>query len=236
VTTFGVKMLFAAQIEYEYEKIEENTLAAWKSEPGIGGHQPLPYDEKLLAFTAGQWFQPTDTLLRLHEELLALGFGDHNLKVIARKNMHFTLLALSPHRYRGPNEYPDELELLKRLYTQHVAQVQFELSSLRLVPLPNTLLLAGIPNEGAFTARRGFASELLASEWGTLLRARYEPYPIPPVIWHTTLVRSSRQLLPRDLREVFSHYRDRRFQDIDLGQPILAAVSYDWSTVRQILP
>ena len=229
-------MSFVGQIEREYEKIEENTMAAWESEPGIGGHRPLPYDEELLAFTTGRWFQPTDTLLRLHEELLVLGSADDNLKVIARKNMHFTLLALSPHRYSGLNEYPAELGVLKTLYAQHVAQVRFRLSSLRLVPLPNTLLLAGIPNEEAYSARREFASALLASEWGVLLRARYEPHPIPPVIWHTTLVRSVRQFLPAVVRDVVSQYHDREFPDIDLGQPILAAVSYDWSTVRQILP
>jgi hypothetical protein len=227
---------YSHHIEREYETIEKNTLALWGKEPGIGDPQALPYDEALFAFTTGQKFRPADALLGLHDELLEIGARDENLRVIARMNMHFTLLALSPHRHSGPNDYPAALGLLKSLYAQHVAQVPFRLSSLRLVSLPNTLLLAGIPNEEAHSARRGLAGALLASEWEPLLRARYEPYPIPPVIWHTTLVRSLRQFLPSNLREVFSRYRDTRFRDIDLGQPILAAVTYDWSTVRQILP
>jgi hypothetical protein len=229
-------MPFAAAIEREYAKIENRTLATWESEPGVGDHQPLPYDEELLAFTTGQRFFPTDTLLELHDELLEIGFFDYNLRVIARMNMHLTLLALSPHRYPGPDDYPTELGLLKDLYTQHAGQVRFTLSSLRLVPLPNTLLLAGIPNEEAFAARNRFAAALLASEWSAHLKARYEPHPVPPVIWHTTLVRSNRRFLPQTIRNVFHRYRGKRFPDIDLGQPILAAVSYDWSRVEQILP
>ncbi len=214
--------------------MEKSTLSAWERAPGVGDRVPFPYDTDLLAFATGQKFQPIGSLLRLHDELLEAAESDPALLVVRQDCIHFTFLALSPHAYSGPANYPDRLLLLKRICREHLEGLDVAISSLRLVPLPNALLLAGIPDEKSLGRRSRFAAALLESEWADLIRARYGVHPIPPIIWHTTLARCRNELLPQAVRSLFFQYRDRSFEDIGLGQPILAAVAYDWSRIFPI--
>jgi len=214
--------------------MERSTLSAWERAPGIGDRVSFPYDMNLLAFAAGQKFRPTGSLLQLHDELLKAAESDPALLVVRRDCIHFTFLALSPHAYSGPTDYPERLLLLKRICREHLVGPDAAISSLRLVPLQNSLLLAGIPDEESLDRRSRLAAALLDSEWADLIKARYGVHPIPPIIWHTTLVRCRNVLLPQAVRNLFFKYRNGSFNNIDIGQPILAAVAYDWSRVFPI--
>ena len=52
-----------------------------------------------------------------------------------------------------------------------------------------------------------------------LITKRYAGFPIPPHIWHTTLMRSHHKFLPEAVRRVYTANRCNTFATIHLGQP-----------------
>lgn len=71
---------------------------------------------------------------------------------------------------------------------------------LRLVALPNQLLLAGIPDTLALRQRQAFCERLLTTDWQAALRLRHGNTPLPAPFWHTTLLRYQADCLPESLR------------------------------------
>jgi hypothetical protein len=123
---------------------------------------------------------------------------------------------------------------VKNLHARYALQLDWKVNDLRLVPTRNALLLAGIPDMESLRIRKTITEEVLHSRWEPLIRERYKGFPIPPLIWHTTLMRSRREYLPESARQLFRDNRHAHFADIQIGFPILAAVTYNWSRIEII--
>lgn len=222
------------RIHSEYRRIEEETLRKWRSHPSVGYPIEFPYDRFLLAIAIGQYFEPCPVLSSLFAELREIARDDATVEVPDPSWLHMTFLALSPHRYRDSTDYPETLDIVKNLHARYALRIDWRVNDLRLVPTKNTLLLAGLPDVDSLKIRNTIAEELLKSRWESLIRERYEGFPIPPVIWHTTLMRSRSEYLPESARQLFMGNRHVRFADMYLGAPLLAAVTYNWSRIEII--
>ena len=117
---------------------------------------------------------------------------------------------------------------LGELFAAHTAHVPFVISQLRLVPLKNSLILAGVPDRHSFEARHDLTQAMLQSKWRANIEGRYAGYEIPPRFWHTTLVRATSQFAPNTLRELYRTYSSYTFDDLNLGAPKLMLVNYNW--------
>ena len=140
--------------------------------------------------------------------------------------LHSTFLAVTGHTYDALSDLP-ELDELRRIFARVCHGKSYGLRHLRLVALPNALLLAGYPDPETLARRHTLAENLLASPWQGSVRARYPGGPIPPVFWHSTLLRYQAERLPETIRR-FYHARAReRYGEVSL--PIrLLATNYNW--------
>lgn len=222
------------KIETEYRRIERDTVEAWRANPTPGEDARSGYDIRLLGFSSGSRFSTFTVLSEFMAELEVLTKHVRALDLLPDTNLHFTFLALSPHVYESREAFPEDVRDLKQIAGASLTRAPIQLSRLRLVPLPNALVLAGIPDCGAIEARAKFAEVLLNSRWEKHLRSRYGRHPIPPLIWHTTLVREGHQYLSPEVRELFYRWRDRDFGNLELSPPVLAAVTYNWSRVVEM--
>ncbi|MBP9707346.1 MAG: hypothetical protein KBD78_06845 [Oligoflexales bacterium] len=210
------------------------TLVAWKNQAGVGTLVGDGYDRHLLGFSTGSRFLPFGSFSIFHKKLSDIAPSIDGLEVLSLNNLHFTFLALSPHSYSNPSFFPAELPILQKITENHLPGVNVRLSQLRLLPLPNALLLVGIPDYKSIVARANFANALLTSPWEIYLRRRYNRIAIPPLIWHCTIVRQNRQFFSPALRELCFDWIDHDFGEIQLEAPILAAVTYNWSKVYML--
>ena len=121
-----------------------------------------------------------------------------------------------------------------QLFAARTRDILFKLGRLRLVVIPGALLLAGIPDLASATARAGLAADLMAADWAPHITERYRGYPFPPMIWHTTLVRSRRQRATPGMRALFAEYRYSALDDLTLGPPWLVAANYNWTMVERL--
>ena len=222
------------RIHSEYRRMEEETLEKWRSHPSVGCPGDFPYDRSLLAIAMGQYFEPCPGLSSLFADLREISRRDASIEVPDLTWLHMTFLALSPHRYEDSLDYPETLSIVKDLHARYALHIRWSVYDLRLVPTQNALLLAGLPDVESWRIRKTIAEELLNSHWEPLIRERYKGFPIPPIIWHTTLMRSRREYLPESVRQLFMDNRNARFADIQIGSPILAAVTYNWSRIQII--
>jgi hypothetical protein len=222
------------KLEDEYQRIDANTLLAWKANPLPGNLTGLGYDAAMLGFSSGSKFAPFGPLKQFLTELNQLSKNVDGLDVLADSNLHFTFLALSPHLFSGPDNFPDNLCELRRVVKESLQPGPICLSRLRLVPLPNAIVLAGVPNTESVSARKLFADALLKSGWADFLRQRYGQHSIPPRIWHTTLVRADRQYLHSSVRDLFHSWKQQDFGSLELESPKVAAVTYNWSRVVEM--
>jgi hypothetical protein len=69
----------------------------------------------------------------------------------------------------------------------------------------------------------------MQTRWRSLIEARYQGYNIPPLFWHTTIARYNHRYAPAAMRELYAQYATRAFDDLALGQPLLALVNYNWT-------
>jgi len=225
-----------ATIEFAYERLTEDAISTWNANGTIGLPTPFPYHRKRLALAIGRTFTASNRLRTLLNDMRTVSTYIPRLEVPETSWLHFTFLALSPHNFARVESFPDSLSVVKQSYTRCVAGRPWTIKNLRLVPLHNGLLLAGIPDMDTLASRKQLADDLLSSPWETMLRARYGRYPIPPVIWHTTLMRFPYERMPAPARDIYFAYSSGSFGDITLDPPILAAVSYNWSQVIRLLP
>lgn len=221
-------------VEEEYRRIEASALSAWDANPGMGSQIGLGYVADLLGFSSGSKFSLFEALRQFMDELNRLSQSVEGLDILAERNLHFTFLALSQHRYSGADAFPENLSELKRVAKESLKSAPTYLSRLRLVPLSNAIVLAGVPDEESVSARAVFTEALLKSSWAPHLRQRYGQYSIPPLIWHTTLVRADRQYLPTAVRDLFHSWRRQDFGSLELDAPRVAAVTYNWSRMIEI--
>jgi hypothetical protein len=219
-------------ISSEYQAMTERALASWKADPEPGEIVPDPHATGLLGLSSGVKFRPVGELGVLVDELADIAKKDDCYKVVSPENLHFTFLALAPHRFAAERDLPPETTSLRRISAQYLPKIRMKLGDLRLVPLANTLLLAGIPDISTHKSRAEYAAALMESVWRPFLAERYGKYPIPPLIWHTTLARYQRKRFDSKGRELYRRNADKDFGALDLGSPRLAAVTFDWSVAR----
>ena len=212
-----------------YEETTTATLKLWREHADCGDVEPYRDDTRRLCISSGCKFTSAGALRNLHDALLTLAKEDDAFDVTPVAGLHFSFLALSWGLYDEPSEYAHQADDLIAIFKQHTAGLHYRITQLRLVPLRNTLILAGVPDAASFAARQRFADAVMQSRWRSLLEARYAGYSIPPLFWHTTLARYNHQFAPATLRDVYAQFASCTFDDLSLGQPTLALVNYNWT-------
>ncbi|MFN8444368.1 MAG: hypothetical protein U0175_26530 [Caldilineaceae bacterium] len=212
-----------------YATMTQQTLQAWSAHPGIGAQQPAyPYKHQL-GVSSGHPFAPSGVLKQLYDELCQLAATDPLYDVVPAHGLHFTFLALAWDRFNSIGEVPPEINELVPLFKETVAGLSFTVTDLRLVPLKNALLLAGLPDAQTYAVRQRLAQRVLQSSWRPHLEARYAGFPIPPLIWHITLVRYAAEYAPQPLRDLYQCYRTASFGSLELGEPQIGVINYNWT-------
>jgi len=219
------------EIQAEYDKLTADALAAWSAHPDSGHALAADPDRGRLGVTSGRLIPFNAGLLALHAQLSALGHSDPALAVVPRDSLHFTFLALAWDQFDGPHALPTALADLKPVFQGHVRGLNWAVTNLRLVPLRNGLVLAGMPNMAAYGVRLRLTQALLDTAWRPWLEARYAGLPLPPRLWHTTLARYGRDYAPQALRELYFAHAGRDLGAIELGEPELLMTDSTW-TVR----
>ncbi len=211
-------------------------LAEWARHPGVGKAIGRPEGYDRLGISIGSTYPPTAPIVELLLDLERLATTDLSLLLIPRHSTHFTFLAIAGHHWDDLNELPPETNELTELVARCLSNFPWRLNALRIIPGRNYLLLAGVPEERSIRMRALVAEGLKSSSWKGYLEKRYEQrgYPFPPLIWHTTLCRSSQEYLPETVRNLYHRYRDKNFGGVDLETPRLCAINYDWSTALEL--
>lgn len=214
-------------IHQAYEKVTNNSLALWETSAGRGTPIETPfYHPTRLAVSSGNRPHLCDSLLELLMALNQVAQSDPLVDVNPPQGVHFSFFPITRDIYDSPQDVED-IEQLQAIFTQHCANHVMHISQLRLVALPNQILLAGIPDEKSLRVRQRLADVLLDSPWREKVRARYPSGDIPQLFWHSTLMRYSADVVSPEIREAF-----KRFQHLDFGQvqlPVrLVLCSYNW--------
>lgn len=217
-----------------YANTTKQTLQYWEEHPTVGKAVPAPYHKSYFGITTGNVVDISGWLSDFHEELTAYAQHDSRLDVVPRNSVHFTFLALATSAFESIDHVPEEVEHLIPLYKIHVRPVRFCVQHVSLLPLRNALLLAGIPTTESFEARREFAKAVLDSAWAPWLRDRYKNHSIPPLFWHTTLARYDAECLPDSIRRMYQRYAPETLPIFEIGQPMLAATTYNWSSIIKL--
>lgn len=217
------------QIAAAYKATRERTLATWEKSPDAGAEAPPPYHLTNRAYAIGSLFTPTAAL----EPLISRVFDAEGISVVPRDSLHYTFLALTPHQWDDDDQMPDP-SFLAAVTRSHLLNLRFEISDLRLLPLPNALLLAGLPSVEMLDARDRLIGDLMKfTTTATWLKERYGP-AFPPLFWHTTLARSRTTLLPPTLRSLCREFAAENFGYLSMPFPRLHAVNFDWTLRREI--
>lgn len=208
--------------------MERHALQMWATPPD-GGAADFSFDRRLVGVSAGAYVPPTPAIWPVLAAIEALARADASLVATPREHLHFTFLALSLVKFSSAADIPaDPGEVLP-----HVPQRPLNLERLRIVPLNGALVLAGVPTPELVAAREAFARAALASSWRPLLVERYSGYPIPPDIWHTTLLRSRSATLPAAAQALFHDWRGVDLGAVELPPPKLFTVNFDWSCASE---
>jgi hypothetical protein len=210
-----------------YDSTSSRTLADWAQDPGIGETRRAPrYAKDKFALATGITPPLSPAIAALLHELHALAAGDPLADVMPVTALHFTFLAVTDAIYATPQPSQELTHLTERF--NDIAPMTVTIRDLRLVALPDQLLLAGIPDAASLAQRQRFAEALLASPWKSALTQRYGNTPLPPPFWHSTLVRYEASRLPPRFREFFTRQQASRFGDVR-APLMLAMVNYNWS-------
>lgn len=217
------------KVEAEYVQMRAAAEEQWVQNSTEGEFVGPPEGFGKVGLSVGSFYTLNDSLVGLYEELEQIASEDENLMLVPGQSLHFTFLALSNHIWESPECIDGDLPQLKSMYSTFVEGNEWSVQDLRIVPIGNCLLLAGIPNEESYNVRDNFAQALLNSDWKDHVLQRHQNSTFPPSIWHTTLCRYKYEYFPPRMREVYRKFRDELFGGFDLGAPELRAVSYDWS-------
>lgn len=210
-----------------YDMALERALAGWSKLRGSGERRPAPFHPTRLAMTTGSYLGDNERILKLRDELGEVVAGDRLADVNPRAYLHFTFLALSVQAYAGRSALPGHVRL-REAFGRICAGHDFRVTRLRLVALPNALLLAGVPDAETQERRGEFARAVLESNWRDRLEARYPDGVIPPVFWHSTLLRYHAEGVSPAVQGFFAKHRGEKFGEV--CRPIrLMATSYNWS-------
>ncbi len=215
-----------------YDATSRATMARWADHSQIGAIGERPFHPTRLSVTTGSLLGPHPPVLEVLSKIQRLVDGDPLADTLDPAGLHFTFLALSQPDYPSLDDLPDLAEV-KRVFARHCQGQRFTLCDLRLVALPNALLIAGSPDAPTSARRAAFTRDLLASPWASYLHARYPKGDIPPTFWHSTLVRYQADYLPGRLRRFFAGNQAARYGDISLEINLLAT-TYNWQVTSRL--
>lgn len=218
----------------EYERMQSNTLKIWDRYPDTGDFIGPPKGYDKLGVSIGSIAKLPDGVLEFMSRILEL--KDANILAVPASTNHFTFLALSSHQYQSLSEVPPELEEVKKLLPPFVNNLNWQITDLRLIPGPNYLILAGLPNEEAFQRRLALAQALQKSIWKNMISSRFEyaGIPFPPKIWHTTLFRYQHEQMPQNIRNLIIHNLNKGFGSLTIPSPTLRLIDYVWTFSRDL--
>ncbi|CAH0143519.1 hypothetical protein ACLEXY_08360 [Enterobacter ludwigii] len=221
-----------SDLEKHYHDTNAKTLALWETRDGIGAVREPFYATQKLALATG--FQPemTASLDMLFRELRALTRHDSLVDLQPPSGFHFTFVPITLPLYDENAPLPAKTHQLIDAWTPF-AGLGITVRELRLVALPNQLLLAGIPDTLALRQRQAFCERLLTTDWQAALRLRHGNTPLPAPFWHTTLLRYQADCLPESLRAFFRERRMQRYGEV-CGELKLNVVNYNWTLCRAV--
>ncbi|TNV22722.1 hypothetical protein FH968_01335 [Buttiauxella sp. B2] len=223
-------MLNSEELEQLYACTSEKTLATWAMQPGIRRiREEAFYEPHKLAITSGIQPALTEPLRQLLQELHELVGNDSLADVMPFNGLHFTFFAITMPLYQQSDIAALDPFLLAA-FTEHAKNLTVVISHLRLVALPNQLLIAGIPDIKNQIAKEAFAHQLLDSPWSEKLRERHGDIPLPPPFWHSTLLRYQADFLPTRFRDYFHTRQSFNYGDVS-AQTQLAFTNYNWTQV-----
>lgn len=211
-----------------YQSTNDQTLAGWRENEGIGEVRDTPgYDPTKLALATGIKPAMPAQIQLLFNELGELVRDDTLADRLPVASFHFTFLPLTLPLYAENEALPGKLEQLREMWAEYQAR-RITVRELRLVALPDQLLLVGIPDDAALAMRHAFCQKVLGSQWKEELLARHATTPLPAPFWHSTLLRYGASYLPERLRQYFRQNQALRFGTVS-GALTFARVSYNWA-------
>lgn len=223
-------MFNPVELQELYSTTSAKTLARWESHPERGEvKRQAFYHPHKLAITSGIKPALTEPLHQLLCEINEMARGDSLADAMPLTGLHFTFFAITMPIYQ-PSDIaaidPNILHIFGEIAKNHIVS----LSDLRLVALPNQLLIAGMPDVKSHTAKELFARQLINSPWRDKLRERHGNIPLPPPFWHSTILRYQADFLPVRFREYFLTHQVNGYGSV--SAPVkLAFTNYNWTEV-----
>lgn len=216
-------------LQNRYRSANENTVAMWAKNAGIGEiKKENYYDPIKLALATGIQPPVSFPVSQLICELQQLTRDDPLADALPIQGLHFTFLPLTLPLYTVNAPLPAKADQLTRIWTGFDAK-KIVIRDLRLVALPSQLLLAGIPESPATALRHSFCEKVMDSDWKNELLMRQRGSPLPAPFWHSTLLRYSAAYLPAAVRQFFFERQAINYGDV-AGELTLARVNYNWTT------
>lgn len=212
-------------IHQAYENTNRRTLEKWNANAATGAIRTEPfYHPTRLAITSGNRAgSPMHPLLSAIETAAQ---GDPLADVAPLNGMHFTFFCVTQALYDQPEDAEDVAELVA-IFKEHCAGHVMHIDELRLVALPDQLLLAGFPDEQSLRVRQELVEHLMRTQWAGKIRERFPHTEIPQVFWHSTLLRYSADYLPESLRQFFRDNQHNNYGSLSL--PVkLVMTDYNW--------
>ncbi len=224
-------MLPLESLHQAYEDVTQKTLKLWEKSAGCGVTRDEPfYPPTKLAISSGNRPALSPELLSLLGEMRACSRGDPLADPNPAAGVHFSFFPVTNALYDSVEEAQDRDEVAT-IFTRCCADHVMHISQLRLVALPDQILLAGLPDAHSQQVRQHFAGALLASKWAGKVRARYPNGDIPQPFWHSTLLRYNAQFMSSELRSVFLRFQNHDFGEVSL--PVkLVMCNYNWQQVE----
>ena len=224
-------MLAGEDLARIYHQRTQETLRIWREPASAAAHTGF-YPEDLKAIATGIQPMLTRPVRHLLAELSQQTRDDPLADTMQPDHFHLTFLAITPALYNQQHQ-PVNCASLQRIAAAYCLEQELTIRELRLVALPNQLLIAGIPDATDIARRAVFWDALQHSEWADLLRQRYKGSCQPPPFWHSTLLRYHARVLPDYLQRFFLVRSGQRYGEIN-GNIKLRLVSYNWSESEEL--
>lgn len=223
-------MLNPDELQQLYSRTCAKTQDTWAANPEQGSiFEHDFYDTNRLAITSGIKPALTEPLSSLLADINKRALGNPLADAMPLSGLHFTFFAITMPIYQHSDIARVDPFLLSA-FAKYAKQRVVTISNLRLVALPNQLLIAGTPDEASLKARQDFAKLLQDSPWKDKLLERHGNIPLPPPFWHSTLLRYRAQYLPASFREYFESHRSQNYGSVS-SPACLAFTNYNWTQV-----
>jgi len=222
-------------LQNRYHAVNDNTAALWAENAGIGKiREENYYDPTRLALATGIRPSVTSGISRLIEQLSQLTKGDRLADTLPACGLHFTFLPLTLPLYHADEPLPAKVDQLMAIWREFAAE-KIVITHLRLVALPDQLLLAGIPAPPALALREQFCANVLGSQWKNELLIRHAGRALPAPFWHSTLLRYGAAFLPDYVRAFFFRHQAATFGNV-AGELTLVKTNYNWTECYPLKP